>query len=97
MPTSEIELKSVLERFNADLSYRKMMGEYLLYADGVLFGGVYDGRLLIKDTKEGRKAVPDAPLQLPYAGAKPMLFIDGDMPEAKISELVEITVKSLRR
>ncbi len=60
------------------LSHRKMMGEYLLYSDGVLFGGVYDDRLLLKDTPASRAAFPQK--ELPYEGAKPMQLVDSEDP-----------------
>jgi TfoX/Sxy family transcriptional regulator of competence genes len=98
MPTDESGLHAVLQRLNVkNLSYRKMMGEYLLYTDGILFGGVYDGRLLIKETKAGRAILPAVPLVLPYAGAKPMLFLDENVPEETVFALIEGTVASLRK
>lgn len=58
------------------VSYKKMMGEFLLYKDGMLFGGVYDDRFLVKKTP----SVLSLGLQeeLPYEGAKPMLLVDAD-------------------
>ena len=57
-----------------NINYKKMMGEYLLYFDGVLFGGIYDDRFLIKKTpsinKYGFKE------EIPYDGAKSMYLID---------------------
>ena len=61
-----------------DISHRKMMGEYLLYSEGVLFGGIYDDKLLLKDVPASRKAFPDE--EVPYEGAKPMLLVDSDDP-----------------
>ncbi|MGN8895108.1 TfoX/Sxy family protein [Collinsella sp. HCP28S3_E9] len=60
------------------LTHRKMMGEYMLYSDGVLFGGVYDDRFLLKDVPAALEAFPTE--QVPYDGAKPMLLVDGDNP-----------------
>ena len=54
---------------------RKMMGEYILYADGKIFGGIYDDRLLVKPVAAAKAMLPDAKLQLPYDGAKPMLRV----------------------
>ena len=58
------------------ISYKKMMGEYILYKDGVIFGGIYDDRFLIKKTKSvsslGLKE------QIPYPSAKPMLLVDSE-------------------
>lgn len=58
------------------VTYRAMMGEYILYCQGRIFGGIYDDRLLVKPTKAARAMMPDAPLELPYEGAKPMLLVD---------------------
>ena len=53
-----------------------MMGEYLLYKDGILFGGIYDDRLLIKLTEKAKELLPNAEYAVPYDGAKPMIFCD---------------------
>ena len=59
-----------------DITYKKMMGEYLLYENGVLFGGIYDDRLLIKLTEKAKELLPNAESAIPYDGAKPMFFCD---------------------
>ena len=59
-----------------DVSYRPMMGAYILYYRGKVIGGIYDDRFLVKPTKSARFLMPEAPLQLPYAGAKEMLLVD---------------------
>lgn len=58
------------------VTYRKMMGEYLLYSEGVLFGGIYDDRLLLKDVPAARMVFPAE--EIPYDGAKPMLLVDSE-------------------
>ena len=58
---------------------RKMMGEYLLYASGKLFGGIYDDRFLVKETEASRAVFSTR--QLPYDGASPMLVVDVDERE----------------
>ena len=58
------------------ISWKKMMGEYLLYCRGKLIGGVYDNRLLLKPTPGARAMMPDAPMEMPYPGAKPMLLVE---------------------
>lgn len=98
MATTEKQLQNILQFFRTEnISWRKMMGEYLFYADGVLFGGVYDGRLLIKDTPAGREVCPAAPLQLPYAGAKLMLYIDEEhmSDSALLKKLIDVTCQTL--
>lgn len=61
-----------------EVSARKMMGEYLLYASGKLFGGVYDDRFLVKNTKASRATL--SVLEIPYEGASPMLLVDTEDP-----------------
>ena len=58
------------------LSYRSMMGEYILYYRGKVIGGIYDNRLLIKPTTSAKSLLPDAALELPYEGAKKMLLVE---------------------
>ncbi len=60
------------------ITHRKMMGEYLLHSEGILFGGVYDDRLLLKDVPASREAFPGE--EVPYEGAKPMPLVDSDGP-----------------
>ncbi|MDO5107800.1 MAG: TfoX/Sxy family protein, partial [Coriobacteriaceae bacterium] len=75
-----------------DVSVRKMMGEYLLYASGKLFGGIYDDRFLVKDTPASRDRLPFS--EIPYEGAAPMLLVDTEDAEA-VAELVEAMLPEL--
>lgn len=59
-----------------DVSYRAMMGEYILYYREKVIGGIYDNRFLVKPTKSAREMMPDADMELPYEGAKEMLLVD---------------------
>ena len=68
-----------------ELSTRKMMGEYLLYASGKLFGGIYDDRFLVKDTEASRAIL--SVYEVPYDGASPMLLVDIENADA-LSALV---------
>ena len=70
------------------LSSRKMMGEYLLYLDGVLFGGIYDDRLLLKPLPAFRAMLPDAPMETPYPGAKSMLLVEDVENGEKLREIL---------
>lgn len=76
------------------ISYKPMMGEFLLYKDGVLFGGVYDNRFLVKQTKSisGKGMVE----QIPYPGARPMYLVDEENPSA-VKELVLSIYKDLAK
>lgn len=76
------------------ISCRPMMGEFLLYADGVLFGGIYDDRLLVKKTDSNAEfGMSEA---LPYEGAKPMYLVDEVDDKNKLKEIVEATTESLK-
>ena len=61
-----------------DISYRAMMGEYIIYCKGKVIGGIYDNRFLVKPTKSAKELMPNAPYELPYEGAKEMLLPDID-------------------
>ena len=93
MASSKDYLEYVLELLrNLDsITYKKMMGEYLLYQDGVLFGGIYDDRFLIKVTKSNN----NLSLEVPYEGAKSMYLVDTENPN-EIEVLVNNVVKDLR-
>ena len=71
------------------ISYKKMMGEYILYKDGKIFGGVYDNRFLVKKTDGLEKYHMKE--QIPYPTAKPMFLIDSEDPE-EIQDIVSIIV-----
>jgi TfoX/Sxy family transcriptional regulator of competence genes len=83
MASSKEYLQFVLEQLSAltDVSYRPMMGEYVLYCHGVVVGGSSDDRFLLKPAKIARQLMPDAPTDIPYPGAKEMLVADVDDAE----------------
>ena len=78
MPSSKEYLNYVLEYLSglSNITYRTMMGEFIIYYKGKIVGGIYDNRFLIKQTKTAKRLMPDASLELPYDGAKEMLMID---------------------
>ena len=59
-----------------NVAHRKMMGEYVLYYRGKVFGGIYDDRFLLKVTPASERLLPDAPRATPYEGAKEMLLVE---------------------
>lgn len=59
-----------------EVSYRAMMGEYILYFRGKVIGGIYDDRFLVKVTEASKRLLADAPLELPYEGAKGMFLVE---------------------
>ena len=78
MPSSKEYLDFILEQLSdlEDVSWRAMMGEYLLYHRGKIFGGIYDDRFLVKPTQAAGAMMPDAEMEVPYPGAKEMLLVD---------------------
>ena len=72
-----------------DVSYRAMMGEFILYYHGKVIGGIYDDRFLVKPTKSAAAMMPDAQRELPYEGAKEMLFVDNVENREFLRELLE--------
>lgn len=78
MASSKEYLEFVLEQLSLldEITYRAMMGEYIIYYRGKVIGGIYDDRFLVKQTKSAVKLMPDAELELPYEGAKEMLLVD---------------------
>ena len=59
-----------------EISYRAMMGEFIIYYRGKIVGGIYDDRLLVKPIKSAIACMPAASYELPYEGAKEMLLVD---------------------
>ena len=77
------------------VTYRAMMGEYIVYCRGKIIGGVYDDRFLVKPAKSARAMMPDAPFELPYEGAKEMLLVDNVDDREFLRELVEAVYAEL--
>lgn len=75
------------------ITCRSMMGEYLLYYNGILFGGLYDGRLLVKIVESNKKY--NLQEAIPYEGAKPMYLIDDIDNKEILKDIVIDTCESL--
>ena len=78
MASTKEYLDFVLEQLSGldGVSFRAMMGEYILYYRGKIVGGIYDDRFLVKPTKAAVTMMPEADTELPYDGAKEMLLVD---------------------
>ena len=78
MSSSEEYREYVLELLSGleEVSYRKMMGEYVLYYRSKVVGGIYDDRFLLKVTPASERLLPEAPRAIPYEGAKEMLLVE---------------------
>ena len=72
-----------------DISYRVMMGEYIIYYRGKVVGGIYDDRFLVKLTNSSVAMMPDADRELPYEGAKEMILVDDVENRGFLRELLE--------
>ena len=59
-----------------EITYRAMMGEFIIYYRDKIVGGIYDDRLLVKPVKSAISYMPTASYELPYEGAKEMLLVD---------------------
>ena len=84
-----LEQLDLLENINCKL----MMGEYLLYNNNILFGGIYDDRLLVKVVDNNKKY--NMQEQIPYDSAKPMYLIDDIDNKDILKEIVTDTCKGL--
>ena len=78
MASSKEYLDFILEQLSGleEVSYRALMGEYIIYHRGKIVGGIYDDRFLVKPTKSAKNLMPDADMEVPYEGAKEMLLVD---------------------
>ena len=78
MASSKVYLDFVLEQLSGleEITYRAMMGEYIIYYRDKIVGGIYDDRLLVKPVKSAVSLMPTASYELPYEGAKEMLLVD---------------------
>ena len=78
MTSTKDYLEYILEQLSnlEDITYRAMMGEYILYYRGKIIGGIYDNRFLVKPVEAAVSMMPNAELELPYEGAKEMLLVD---------------------
>lgn len=97
MASKKEYLDFVLEQLSGleGITYRAMMGEFILYCQGRIFGGIYDDRLLVKPTESAKRLMPTAPLELPYEGAKPMLLVEDIDDREFLCGLVEAMLAEL--
>ena len=65
-----------------------MMGEFIIYYKEKVIGGIYDNRFLVKPVKAAKELIPDAPMELPYEGAKPMILVENMEDCVFLAELV---------
>ena len=78
MASSKEYLEYVLDQLSEldEITYKAMMGEFIIYYRGKIVGGIYDDRFLVKNIKAASDMMPEVALELPYEGAKKMLLVD---------------------
>ena len=91
MTSSKEYLEYILEQLSLldDITYRAMMGEYIIYYRQKIVGGIYDDRFLVKPVKAAMEMMPDADMELPYEGAKEMLLVDDVENKEFLRDLLE--------
>jgi TfoX/Sxy family transcriptional regulator of competence genes len=107
MASSKDYLEFLMDQLSGleDVTYRAMMGEYIIYYRGKSVGGIYDDRFLVKPVKSAKEKLPNAQMELPYEGAKEMLLVDDvdnkeflcELLEAMYDELPAPKIKSQNR
>lgn len=97
MATTKEYKDYILEQLSLceNITCRAMMGEYLLYTNGKLFGGIYDNRFLVKPTESAKARMPEAKEELPYEGAKPMLLVEEVENKQFLKDLVDTMYNDL--
>ena len=97
LATSEQFFNQIMTNINStSVKTRKMMGEYLIYYDDVLIGGLYDNQLLIKMTTQSRKIATNYPSVRPYPGAKPMIKVDVNITNEALLSIFEVIADDLK-
>ena len=97
MASSKDYLDFILEQLSEldDITYRAMMGEYIIYYRGKVVGGIYDDRFLVKPVKSAVTMMPEAGPELPYEGAKEMLLVDNVENKEFLRNLLEAMYEEL--
>ena len=97
MASSKEYLDFILEQLSEldEITYRGMMGEYIIYYRGKVIGGIYDDRFLVKNIRAAADMLPEATMELPYDGAKEMLLVDNIENREFLRELVEAMYDAL--
>ena len=91
MASGKEYLEFILEQLSEleEISFRAMMGEYIIYYKGKVIGGIYDDRFLVRPVKAARDLMPEAASEVPYEGAKEMLLVDDVENKEFLRELLE--------
>ena len=97
MASDKAYLAFILDQLSGvdGISYKAMMGEYILYVQGKIFGGIYDDRFLVKQVPAAVARMLEAPREEPYPGAKPMLLVENVDDRMFLTELVQAMADEL--
>ena len=97
MASSKEYLDYCLEQLRTldNITFKRMMGEFLLYYEGILFGGIYDDRLLVKIVDSNK--LYNMEEETPYDGAKKMYLVSDVDDTLKLKEIVLDTVEGLKK
>ena len=97
MASSKEYLNFILDQLSGlnGISHRAMMGEYIIYYNGKIVGGIYDDRFLIKPVKSALIMLPDAKMELPYEGGKDMVLVEDVDNRDLLQELLQAMYEEL--
>ena len=97
MASSKEYLNFILDQLSGlnGISHRAMMGEYIIYYNGKIVGGIYDDRFLVKPVKAAVAMLPDAKMELPYEGSKEMLLVEDLDTRELLQELLQAMYEEL--
>lgn len=97
MASTKDYLDFILEHLSTldEITYRAMMGEYIIYYRDKVIGGIYDNRFLVKSSKSAKVLMPDAQFELPYEGAKEMLLVENIEDREFLAELFNAMLDEL--
>lgn len=97
MSSTKEYLNFILEQLREldEITYRAMMGEYIIYYKRKVIGGIYDNRFLVKPTKSAKALMPNAPLELPYDGARKMLLVENIEDRDFLAGLFNLMINEL--
>ncbi len=99
MASSKEYLQFILDQLSDldGITYRKMMGEYIIYYQSKIVGGIYDDRFLIKPFKSVMEYIPEITYEIPYEGAKPMILIKEVDSKEFLTGLFEVIYDDLSK
>lgn len=98
MASSKEYLDFVMEQLSGltDVTYRPMMGEFIIYCRGIVVGGIYDNRFLVKPVQSAIDLMPEPVFELPYHGGKEMLLVEDVEDRELMAGLINALYEELK-